>query len=43
VEILKDDGRQVLLGEIGGGNTESCVKFLPELAEAVKNVRASIR
>ncbi|PLW09146.1 hypothetical protein PCANC_23960 [Puccinia coronata f. sp. avenae] len=37
VEILKDDGRQVLLGEIGGGNTESCVKFLPELAEAVKN------
>ncbi|WAQ93219.1 hypothetical protein PtA15_18A277 [Puccinia triticina] len=35
VELLKADKRQVILGETGGGSTESCKKFLPELAKAV--------
>ncbi|KAA1073551.1 hypothetical protein PGT21_015224 [Puccinia graminis f. sp. tritici] len=35
VELLKADGRQVILGETGGGSTDTCMKFLPELAAAV--------
>ncbi|EFP92444.2 uncharacterized protein PGTG_18269 [Puccinia graminis f. sp. tritici CRL 75-36-700-3] len=35
VQLLKADGRQVILGETGGGSTDSCMKFLPELAAAV--------
>lgn len=35
VELLKADKRQVILGETGGGSTETCEKFLPELIKAV--------
>ncbi|OAV87979.1 hypothetical protein PTTG_00589 [Puccinia triticina 1-1 BBBD Race 1] len=35
VELLKADKRQVILGETGGGSTDSCKNFLPELAKAV--------
>ncbi|KAA1073544.1 hypothetical protein PGT21_015029 [Puccinia graminis f. sp. tritici] len=34
-KMLKADGRQVLLGETGGGSTESCMTYLPELVQAV--------
>ncbi|WAQ93217.1 hypothetical protein PtA15_18A275 [Puccinia triticina] len=36
-KMLKEDSRQILLGETGGGSTESCKKYLPELVEAVAN------
>lgn len=35
VELLRADGRQVILGETGGGSTDSCKKLLPELIAAV--------
>ncbi|OAV87978.1 hypothetical protein PTTG_00590 [Puccinia triticina 1-1 BBBD Race 1] len=35
VNLLKADNRQVIMGETGGGSTDSCKKFLPELAKAV--------
>ncbi|KAI9621119.1 hypothetical protein H4Q26_013317 [Puccinia striiformis f. sp. tritici PST-130] len=35
VEPLKPGGRQIPLAETGGGNTASCMKLLPELAQAV--------
>ncbi|POW22184.1 hypothetical protein PSHT_01491 [Puccinia striiformis] len=34
-KMLKADGRQVLLGETGGGSTQSCMTYLPELVKAV--------
>jgi len=34
-KMLKADGRQVLVGETGGGSTASCTKYLPQFVKAI--------
>lgn len=36
--MLKKDGRQALVTEMGGGNTASCQKIIPEFVKALHDV-----